>query len=113
LKWFEFEFDLKSIEKIKRKAIRNSEKIEKQNSAHSAQLSPARSRVCPRRLSATARVRALSLPPAAQWDRPFDADPFAHALVPSLARWVLSIIIDRTLALAGLRTPPVSHYSLP
>jgi hypothetical protein len=31
-----FEFDLKSIEKIKRKAIRNSEKIEKQNSAHSA-----------------------------------------------------------------------------
>jgi hypothetical protein len=30
----EFEFDLKSIEKIKRKGIRNSREKEKQNSAH-------------------------------------------------------------------------------
>jgi hypothetical protein len=74
LNWFEFEiwfeFDLKSIEKIKRKEIRNSEKVEKWNSSHSAQLSLARPRARSRRLtggphlSATARVRAraLSLP---------------------------------------------------
>jgi hypothetical protein len=52
LNWFEFEiwfeFDLKSIEKIKRKEIRNSEKIEKRNSVHLAELSPAKPRECAR-----------------------------------------------------------------
>jgi hypothetical protein len=48
--WFEFE--LKSLEKIKRKAIRNSlEKEKKTFSAQSAQLGPARPRARPRRLT--------------------------------------------------------------
>jgi hypothetical protein len=39
-----FEFDLKSIEKIIRKGIKNSREKEKPNSAHLLQLGPARPR---------------------------------------------------------------------
>jgi hypothetical protein len=80
LNWFEFEiwfeFDLKSIEKIKRKGIKNSREKEKPISAHSAQLSPARPRP---------RTRALSpsLPPVAQWDWPVGVDPSPHVPVLS------------------------------
>jgi hypothetical protein len=62
-----FEFDLKTIVKIKRKGITNSLEKEKPKAAHSAQLSPTRPRACPRcltggpHLSATT-VLALSLP---------------------------------------------------
>jgi hypothetical protein len=55
--WFEFdtwfEFELKTLEKINRKAIRNSLKIEKSISAHLAQASPApHARLRPRALGA-------------------------------------------------------------
>jgi hypothetical protein len=39
--WFEFEFELKTLEKINRKAIRNSLEIEIAISAHLAQVGPA------------------------------------------------------------------------
>jgi hypothetical protein len=46
--WFEFEtwfeFELKTLEKIDRKDIRNSLKLEKPNLAHLAQVDPARAR---------------------------------------------------------------------
>jgi hypothetical protein len=45
--WIGFEFDLKSIETIKRKAFGKFQKIEKPHSAHSAQPSPARPRARP------------------------------------------------------------------
>jgi hypothetical protein len=95
---FEFEFvfelfELSSLEKIKRKALGNSEKKEKPMSAESTQLSRARPRApaLPDRwtppVSDGPRSRPLalspSLPPAARWDRPIGADPFAHAVVLS------------------------------
>jgi hypothetical protein len=53
--WFEFE--LKTLEKINRKGIRNSLKLEKPNLAHLAQVGPAFAR--PR-----TRPRILSLSPS-------------------------------------------------
>jgi hypothetical protein len=129
---FEFEFDLKSIDKIKRKAIRNSEKMEKRISANLAQLSLARPRARPRRLtggshlSAMARVRALfpSLCPvgpvcrcrfpsptrpstlSVPWARPVSAvSRSLRALAPS------SCVVGPLLDLPSMQTPWTSTHA--
>jgi hypothetical protein len=60
--WFEFE--LKTLEKIKRKATRNSEKKENPLSAQSAQSSPVGPRVRPYRLTGGPHQSAAVLAPA-------------------------------------------------
>jgi hypothetical protein len=59
------EFDLNSIEKIKRKDISKFRKMKKPNSAHSAQIGPAshaRASALPNRWVPPVSARALSLP---------------------------------------------------
>jgi hypothetical protein len=116
LNWFEF--DLKSIEKIKRKAFRNSRKKEKLISAQQAQSSPVQPRApaSPDRwvppVSHDPRLR--SLPPAARWLQLVGAGFFTRAPAPSRCsvgppyqRW----LPVRESAHAGLWTPPVSLLS--
>jgi hypothetical protein len=65
--WFDFEtwfeFELKTLEKINRKGIRNSLKLEKPNLAHLAQVGPARE-------SARAPARADRRSPPVSLSRP-------------------------------------------
>jgi hypothetical protein len=86
-----FEFDLKSIEKIKRKGIRNSREKEKPNSAQPAQHDPSPPRApappwqadpaCQRH---PARALSPSLPLAARWGRLVGAS-FLRARAHSLS----------------------------
>jgi hypothetical protein len=91
--WFEFEtyfeFELKTLEKINRKAIRNSLENGKPNSAQVGPLSPAHARarvtsVPDRRappVGANSSAPSLPLSLAAQWARPVGAVSLARALV--------------------------------
>jgi hypothetical protein len=103
---FVFEFELSSLEKIKRKGIRNSREKEKPNSAQSAQLGPCPvcAPVCPplpdKRtpcLSAPSRARSLSLslPGGADLSAPVFS---AHASTLSVPRAPLVSSAARSLA---------------
>jgi hypothetical protein len=88
-----FEFELSSLEIIKRKSIKIFREKEKPKPARSTQLSPARSRgpALPDRWTppvsddpcTRTRTRALSLPLTAQWGQPVSAGSL-HALACSL-----------------------------
>jgi hypothetical protein len=90
--WFEFEtwfeFELKTLEKINRKAIRNSLEIEKAISAQVGPLSPARvppmlDRRAPH-VGASLSAPSLPLSLAALWARPVGAGSLACAHSPYL-----------------------------
>jgi hypothetical protein len=99
--WFEFE--LKTLEKINRKGIRNSLEIGKTISAQSAQQAQPRvrararapsvpdRRVPPIGASPRAPSLPLSLSPAAQWASRVGTVPLAHALLSLSCRAHLSV----------------------
>jgi hypothetical protein len=118
--WFEFE--LKTVEKIK-KAFRKSREKEKLNSAQASPTRPSQAARAPAssdRWTPSAsdrlrpRTRSLSLSPL-----PLPSGPDLSALtrphswpLSLAARWDLPVSANGTrlpLTLAGPRTPPVSH----
>jgi hypothetical protein len=83
--WFDFE--LKTLEKINRKGIRNSRKKENSISAQVSLAGPTRAdrRPPPVSLFRPRALFPLSLSPIARWTKPVGAVFFEHAHV--LSRW--------------------------
>ena len=104
---FVFEFELSSLEKIKRKGIRNSREKEKPNSAQSAQLGPCPvcAPVCPP--LPDKRTPCLSAQSRARRDGPRDATIAAPQLesfciVQHLARENREIHLERLVGSGGI-----------
>jgi hypothetical protein len=112
--WFEFEtwfqFELKTLEKLNRKAIRNSLEIEKAISAHLAQAGPASRAPCVWQAGPACRrmpERAHSpLSLAAPWGRPVGASFLACAHSPSLCPTVASLLVSGELSSHDGAAPP-------
>jgi hypothetical protein len=114
-----FEFELNSLNKIKRKAIRNSEKKRKLNSAQASPAQPSRARARIARVVGPTcqwqflRPRALSspLPFGPHVSAPFLTRP--HSCTLSAPRVILCPLPRPHVYVAGLQTPPISPIPPP
>jgi hypothetical protein len=105
-----FEFDLNSLEKIKRKAFQNLGKKEKSNSAQFSPTQPSQAaRAYPLCLSATAHPCSLS--PFAWWGRSVDAG-FPHACAPLSLSLSLSLSALRARLVSVVNRSPSRSLSL-